>query len=158
MCNGEERPYGVTSNPRRAFVFGGSGGATLAKERDLLRRFLLRLRRRRGRREVRRERAEVGDEGLPQRRLVKGRGRVVDGEDRQAVGGTARFAVDARYRLTGKEFPHRVPPERDDHAWAQHREVTVQPQVAGSDLVRQRVSSLGWSVTVHDGDEHFPQV
>src|SRR2546430_7885303 len=83
----------------------------LAKERDLLRRFLLRLRRWRGCREERRERAEVGHERIAQRGLVQRRRRVVDGKDRKPVGGAARLAVDTRDGLAGEELPHRVPAE-----------------------------------------------
>src|SRR5207302_1055502 len=124
----------ISPTPPRGMI--RSGPSALAKERDLLRGFCFRLRfGRRGGREVRGERAEVADEGVPQGRLMEGGGRVVDGEDHEAVGGAARLPMDARDRLAGKELPHRVPPERDDGAGSQHFEVAPQPDVASGDLV-----------------------
>src|SRR5712692_5094128 len=102
----------------------------LAKERYLLHRLFLRLLRGRSGREEQRQGREVGVERVAQRWLMERRGRVVHGEDQQAVGGFSRLAVDARDRLAGEELPHRVPAEGDDDAGLQDLEVAAQPHVA----------------------------
>src|SRR5437867_3666154 len=87
-------PSGITRN----------GAFALAKERYLLHRFLLRLCRRRRRKEQR-ECRKVGVERLAQGWLMERRGRVVDGKDHQPVGGLARPAMDARDRFAWEEDP-----------------------------------------------------
>src|SRR2546428_10302268 len=103
----------------------------LAKERYLLHRLLLRLLGRRRRREEERERREVGVERVAQSGLMQRGGRVVHGEDQQAVGGLPWLAVDPRDRLAREELPHRVAAEGDDHARPQHLEGPQKPHVAG---------------------------
>src|SRR6266513_3834761 len=107
-----------------------SDAPDLAKERCLLHRLFLRLFRGRGGREEEGQGSEVGVERVAQCRLMQRRGRVVHGEDQQAVGGLARFAVDPRYRLARKELPHRVAAQGDDHARPQDLEVPEEPHVA----------------------------
>src|SRR6266480_4350314 len=107
-----------------------SDAPDLAKERYLLHRLFLRLFRGRGGREEEGQGSEVGVERVAQCRLMQRRGRVVHGEDQQAVGGLARFAVDPRYRLARKELPHRVAAQGDDHARPQDLEVPEEPHVA----------------------------
>src|SRR5712691_2059261 len=63
----------------------------LAKERYLLHWLFLWIFRGWRRREVQGQRREVGMERVAERRLVQRRGRVVDGEDQEAVGGFARL-------------------------------------------------------------------
>src|SRR6267143_3006492 len=113
-------PSGIT----RSAVFD------LAKERYLLHRFFLRLFRGRSGREEERQRGEVGVERGAQGGLVQRRGGVIDGKDQEAVGGRARFAVDARDGLAREELPHRVTPEGDDDARPQDLEVAEKPLVA----------------------------
>src|SRR5919197_5495851 len=92
-------PSGITRN----------GAFDLAKERDLLHRLLFfALGRWRGR-EEQGERREIGVQRVAQRRLMERRGRVVDGENHEAVGGPPRFPVDPRDRLAREELAHRVP-------------------------------------------------
>src|SRR5437867_68269 len=140
-------PSGITRN----------GAFALAKERYLLHRFLLRLCRRRRRKEQR-ECRKVGVERLAQGWLMERRGRVVDGKDHQPVGGLARPAMDARDRFAWEELPHRVAAERDDHAGLQDLEVAAEPHVTGGDLFRERVAVLGGPVPNHVGDEDLAAV
>src|ERR671929_1555284 len=77
---------------------GMTRSGALTKERDLLGGLLFRLRLRRGRREERRERAEVRDERVAQGGLMQRRRGVVHGEDRQPVRGPPRLSMDARDR------------------------------------------------------------
>src|SRR6266568_7395287 len=105
------------------------GAFDLAKERYLLHRFFLRLFFGRSGREEEREGGEVGVERVAQSRLVQRRSRVIHGEDQEAVGGLPRIAVEARDRFAGKELPHRVATEGDDHAWPQDLEVPKKPHV-----------------------------
>src|SRR6266704_6079836 len=106
-----------------------SGAFDLAKERYLLHRFFLRLFWWRSGREEQRQRREIGVERVAQRGLMQRRGRVVDGEDEEAVGGPPRLSVDARYGLAREELTHRVPPERDDDARPEDLEVADEPHV-----------------------------
>src|SRR5712691_380382 len=128
---------------------------TSAKEGDLLRGFLfghLLLRRRRCREEEG-ERGEVGGERIAERWLMQRRGRMVDGKNHEAVGGASRLAVDAGDRLAREELGHRVPAQGHDDARLQYLEVASKPDVAGSDLLGQRVAVLRRAVTDHVGDE-----
>src|SRR2546428_3004509 len=111
-----------------------SAAFDLAKERYLLHRLLLRLFRWRSGREEERQRSEVRVERVAQCGLMQGGGRVVHGEDEEAVGGLPGLAVDARDGLAREELPHRVPPERDDDARLEHLEVAEQPHMAGGYL------------------------
>src|SRR5437867_11988816 len=132
----------------------------LAKERDLLRRplrlFGLGLGSGRSR-EVEGERGEVREERVAKRGLVKRRRRVVDGEDDEPVL-KPRLAVDARDGFAREELAHRVPAQRHDDPRAQHLEVSAKPDVAGGDLVRERVAIFGRPVPDDVRDEHLPPV
>src|SRR5919201_5958178 len=119
-----------------------SGVLELAKERDLLHRFLFRLLYTRGRRQEQRERREISVQRVAQSGLVQGRGGVIDGEDDEAVGGLAGLAVDAGDAHSGEELPHRVPAQGDDDSRTQDLEMAPQPDVACGDLLGQRVTVL----------------
>src|SRR5438445_11017514 len=127
----------------------------LAKERDLLRRplrlFGLGLGSGRSR-EVEGERGEVREERVAKRGLVERRRRVVDGEDDEPVL-QPRLAVDARDGFAWEELAHRVPAQRHDDPRAQHLEVSAKPDVAGGDLVRERVAIFGRPVPDDVRDE-----
>src|SRR2546422_845751 len=88
-----------------------SGVFDLAKERYLLHRLFLRLFRGRSGREEQRQCREVGMKRVAKSGLMQRRGRVVDGEDQEAVGGLSRLPVNARDGLAGEELPHRVAPD-----------------------------------------------
>src|SRR2546425_2787084 len=134
----------------------------LAKERHLLRR--LRLRRLRGRGggtrrglEELRERLEVLLQVRSQRGLVERGGGVEDREDRDAVllSGTS---VDARDGFAGKELVHGVAAQGHDDLRPQRREVSLEPDVAGGHLLRQRVTVLRRTVAHDVRDEDLAAV
>jgi len=95
---------------------------------------------------------------LAQGRLMESRGRVVDGEDHEAVGRLPWLAVDAGDRLTGEELSHRVAAQGHDHARLEHLEVAPEPHVAGRNFLGQRVAVLGRPVAHDIGDENLAAV
>src|SRR5258708_2518195 len=134
----------------------------LAKERHLLRRLRLGLRcfrrcgTRRGLEELR-EGLEVLLEIGTQRRLVeRGRG-VEDREDGDAVL-LSGASVDARDGFAGKELVHRVAPEGHHDLRLERREVPLEPDVAGRDLLGERVAVLGRAVAHDVRDEDLAAV
>src|SRR5206468_6004408 len=103
----------------------------LAKERYLLHRLFLRLFGGRRCREEERKRREVGVERVAQSGLMQRGGRVIHGEDQQAVGALPWLAVDPRDRFAREELSHRMAAERDDHARLKHLDVPQKPHVPG---------------------------
>ena len=83
---------------------------------------------------------------------------MVDGEDDEPVGGASGVAVDARDRVAREELGHRVPAEGDDDPRTQNLEMATKPNVAGGDLLGQRIAVLRWAVTDDIGDEDLAAV
>ena len=131
----------------------------IAKERHLIRcLFLPRLLLGHNfRREKQRQRREVARERATQRGLMQSRRRVIHGKDRQSVD-LARPPMDARDRFTRQELTHRVPPERHDHLRLQDLEMTPEPDIAGPDLLGQRVAVLRRTMPHDVRDEHLAPV
>src|SRR5438132_1066513 len=134
----------------------------LAKERHLLRG--LRLRRLGGRRGGTRRGLEELREGLEvllqirsQRGLVERGGGVEHREDRDAVL-LSGASVDARDGFAGKELVHGVAAQGHDDLRAERREGSLEPDVAGGHLLRQRVTVLRRSVAHDVRDEDLAAV
>src|SRR5687767_13088920 len=131
-----------------------------AKEIELLRVLchdgLLLLGRALGR-EQGRQRLEVLLELRTQARLVQ-RGRGMEHREHRHVGDAARPAVDARDGLAGEELVHREASERHDDRGAQGLDVRAEPDIAGGDLVRERIAVLGRPVPDDVRDEDLVAV
>src|SRR5579859_4637585 len=140
----------------------GMTRTALAKERHLLCRLLLRLRRLgrsrpRGGLQEFGERLEVLLQVAAERRLVQ-RGRGVEHrEDGDAVL-LSRASVDARDGFAGEELVHGVAAQGHDDPGREEREVALEPDVARRDLLGERVAVLGRAVPHDVGDEHLAPV